>query len=43
MSGAVELHVTPGRTIFALVLPVSRRDEGEAPERERFHVESVQA
>jgi signal transduction histidine kinase len=43
MSGSVELHVTPGRTIFALVLPVAHRDTDGVPDRERFHVESVQA
>ncbi len=43
MSGSVELHLTPDRTIFALVLPVSRRDTDAAAESERFHVESVQA
>jgi two-component system OmpR family sensor kinase len=43
MSGSVELHIAPGRTIFALVLPVSRREpETDAPS-ERFHVESVKA
>jgi signal transduction histidine kinase len=42
MSGSVELHVTPGRTIFALVLPVARRDTGvSAPDEDAFHVESV--
>ena len=42
MGGNVELHVSPGRTIFALVLPVARREpEPDAP-AERFHVESVQ-
>ena len=43
MGGSIELHVTPGRTIFALVLPVSRRDTDGMPEPERFHVESIQA
>ena len=41
MGGTVELHVTPGRTIFALVLPVARRDSELAREAEPFHVESV--
>ncbi|TML23170.1 MAG: HAMP domain-containing protein [Actinobacteria bacterium] len=41
MGGAVELHVTPGRTIFALVLPVARRDSEIAGEAEPFHVESI--
>jgi len=41
MSGSVELHVTPGRTIFALVLPIARRDREPVEHREAFHVESV--
>jgi signal transduction histidine kinase len=42
MGGSLELHVTPGRTIFALVLPIARRDQAEAArEPEAFHVESV--
>jgi len=42
MEGSLELHATAGRTIFALVLPVARRDL-DAPPREAFHVESVGA
>jgi signal transduction histidine kinase len=42
MGGNVELHVSPGRTIFALVLPVARREPEPDPAGERFHVESVQ-
>jgi signal transduction histidine kinase len=42
MDGSLELHTTPGRTILALVLPVSRRD-GDVPREEAFHVESVGA
>ena len=41
MGGTVELHVTPGRTIFALVLPVARRDSDEVAGADAFHVESV--
>jgi two-component system OmpR family sensor kinase len=41
MGGTVELHVTPGRTIFALVLPVARRDRDVVGEPDAFHVESV--
>jgi signal transduction histidine kinase len=42
MGGSVELHVAPGRTIFALVLPVARREPEPDTAAERFHVESVQ-
>jgi signal transduction histidine kinase len=42
MGGNVELHVSPGRTIFALVLPVARREPEPDAASERFHVESVQ-
>jgi signal transduction histidine kinase len=42
MDGRVELHSAPGRTIFAFVLPVARRDRDAEPE-EAFHVESVRA
>ncbi len=41
MGGSVELHLMPGRTIFALVLPIARRDGEPVPEDELFHVESV--
>ncbi|TMK78191.1 MAG: HAMP domain-containing histidine kinase [Actinobacteria bacterium] len=41
MGGTVELHVTPGRTIFALVLPVARRDSDDVAGADAFHVESV--
>ena len=40
MGGSVELHVPPGRTVFALVLPVAQRDAA-APPAESFHVETV--
>jgi two-component system OmpR family sensor kinase len=40
MSGRIELHVIPGRTIFGLVLPVAGRDR-DAQEPEEFHVETV--
>jgi signal transduction histidine kinase len=42
MGGTVELHITPGRTIFALVLPVARDepDPGDGDEA-RFHVETA--
>jgi len=47
MEGTVELHAAPGRTIFALVLPVARRDGDAMPvpdeDEEVFHVESVGA
>jgi signal transduction histidine kinase len=43
MGGNVELHVAPGRTIFALVLPVSHREPETESAGERFHVESVEA
>ena len=42
MGGSVELHVTPGRTIFALVLPIARREPEVDETTDRFHVESVQ-
>jgi hypothetical protein len=41
MGGAVELHVTPSRTIFALVLPVARRDTELVEDVEPFHVETA--
>jgi signal transduction histidine kinase len=41
MGGAVELHVTPSRTIFALVLPVARRDTEPVEDVEPFHVETA--
>jgi signal transduction histidine kinase len=41
MGGTVELHVTPGRTIFALVLPSARDDAGAVEDEERFHVETA--
>jgi signal transduction histidine kinase len=42
MGGSVELHVTPGRTIFAFVLPVARRDTAvSSADADAFHVESV--
>jgi signal transduction histidine kinase len=43
MGGNVELHVSPGRTIFALVLPVARREPETDAASEPFHVESIQA
>jgi two-component system sensor histidine kinase TctE len=43
MGGNVELHVSPGRTIFALVLPVARREPETDAASEAFHVESIQA
>ena len=42
MAGSVELHRTPERTIFVLVLPVAQRDEPAEGARD-FHVERVEA
>ena len=41
MGGAVELHVAPERTIFALVLPIAEREGTAAELEDRFHVESA--
>ena len=41
MGGAVELHVAPERTIFALVLPIAEREDTAAELDDRFHVESA--
>ena len=41
MGGSVELHVTPGRTIFALVLPVAGVDDVAATDGQAFHVETA--
>jgi signal transduction histidine kinase len=42
MGGTVELHVIPGRTIFALVLPTSRTEEAFSRENERVKEPSLQ-
>jgi signal transduction histidine kinase len=42
MGGSVELHITPGRTIFALVLPVARDEpDPDDGDEARFHVETA--
>lgn len=41
MGGTVELHVTPDRTIFALVLPAARDAPGAIEDDARFHVETA--
>ena len=40
MGGRIELHATPGRTIFGLVLPVAGRDR-DRREPGPFHVETI--
>jgi signal transduction histidine kinase len=42
MGGAVELHLIPGRTIFALVLPAARSEEGFSRGNERAKEPSLQ-
>jgi signal transduction histidine kinase len=42
MGGAVELHIIPGRTIFALVLPTSTSEPGFSRENERVKEPSLQ-
>ena len=40
MGGSVELHAAPGRTLFALVLPVAHRDLAGLEDDERFLVKT---
>ena len=42
MGGAVELHLIPGRTIFALVLPVARPEQTVSRENEQLRDPSLQ-
>jgi signal transduction histidine kinase len=42
MGGAVELHLIPGRTIFALVLPTARPDSDVSRENEQLREPSLQ-
>jgi signal transduction histidine kinase len=41
MGGTVELHATPERTIFALVLPVAEPERPGADDAVQFHVETT--